>query len=150
MSCEQDKYVSNNNKIAVANQTYVPYSTSCMTTDFENHKEKIMMALSWPYHGFRHHLDGLRQRSQKLQRLYGNLIVNDIYNVHNMAAFELQSNCCTLKFIEITACGRRYQQYHLHFWEHILKAPNQKAIISPFIPDTYSQERLTVATGLSL
>ena len=45
MSCEQDKYVSNNNKIAVVNQTYVPYSTSCMTTDFENHKEKIMIGV---------------------------------------------------------------------------------------------------------
>ena len=31
MSCEQDKYVSNDN-IVVVNQTYVPNFTNCMTT----------------------------------------------------------------------------------------------------------------------
>ena len=79
MSCEQDKYVSNNNKIAVVNQTYVPYSTSCMTTDFENHKEKIMIGLITVFDAI---LMG-RQRSQKLQRLYGNLIVNDFFQERN-------------------------------------------------------------------
>ena len=79
MSCEQDKYVSNNNKIAVVNQTYVPYSTSCMTTDFENHKEKIMIGLITVFDAI---LMG-RQHSQKLQRLYGNLIVNDFFQERN-------------------------------------------------------------------
>ena len=79
MSCEQDKYVSNNNKIAVVNQTYVPYSTSCMTTDFENHKEKIMIGLITVFDAI---LMG-RQRSQKLQCLYGNLIVNDFFQERN-------------------------------------------------------------------
>ena len=79
MSREQDKYVSNNNKIAVGNQTYVPYPTSCMTTDFENHKEKIMIGLITVFDAI---LMG-RQRSQKLQRFYGNLIVNDFFQERN-------------------------------------------------------------------
>ena len=69
MSCEQ--YVSNDNKIAVVNQTYVPYSTSCMTTNFENHKEKIMIGLITVFDAI---LTG-RQSSQKLQCLHGNPIV---------------------------------------------------------------------------
>ena len=79
MSCEQDKYVSNNNKIAVVNQTYVPYSTSCMTTDFENHKEKIMIGLITVFDAI---LTG-RQSSQKLQCLYGNPIVSDFFQERN-------------------------------------------------------------------
>ena len=75
MSCEQDKYVSNNNKIAAVNQTYVPYSTSCMTTDFENHKEKIMIGLITVFDAI---LTG-----QKLQCLYGNLIVSDFFQERN-------------------------------------------------------------------
>ena len=79
MSCDQDKYVSNDNKIAILNQTYVPYSTSCMTTDFGNHKEKIMIGLITVFDAI---LMG-RQSSQKLKCLYGNPIVNNFYHSRN-------------------------------------------------------------------